>query len=104
MSFRLVLLSFSLVDIVLFAVLMYTKGYNESGVDKDMSMPLAAAIRPRELSDVCGQKHLLSEDSVFRRAIEKGVVNKGKDVTENVTGAATTNATTARVALNDIVL
>ena len=38
-----------------------------------MSMPLAAAIRPRELSDVCGQKHLLSENSVFRRAIEKGV-------------------------------
>ena len=40
-----------------------------------MSMPLAAAIRPRELSDVCGQKHLLTEDSVFRRAIEKGVVH-----------------------------
>ena len=40
-----------------------------------MSMPLAAAIRPKELSDVCGQKHLLSEDSVFRRAIEKGVVH-----------------------------
>ena len=40
-----------------------------------MSMPLAAAIRPKELSDVCGQKHLLSENSVFRRAIEKGVVH-----------------------------
>ena len=40
-----------------------------------MSMPLAAAIRPKELSDVCGQKHLLSEDSVFRRAVEKGVVH-----------------------------
>jgi len=40
-----------------------------------MSMPLAAAIRPKELSDVCGQKHLLGENSVFRRAIEKGVVH-----------------------------
>ena len=40
-----------------------------------MSMPLAAAIRPKELSDVCGQKHLLAEDSVFRRAIEKGIVH-----------------------------
>ncbi len=40
-----------------------------------MSMPLAAAIRPKELSDVCGQKHLLSEDSVFRRAIENGVAH-----------------------------
>ncbi|MBQ5782409.1 MAG: replication-associated recombination protein A [Oscillospiraceae bacterium] len=40
-----------------------------------MSMPLAAAIRPKELTDVCGQKHLLAEDSVFRRAIEKGVVH-----------------------------
>lgn len=40
-----------------------------------MSMPLAAAIRPKELSDVCGQKHLLSQDSVFRRAIENGTVS-----------------------------
>ena len=40
-----------------------------------MSMPLAAAIRPKELKDVCGQKHLLSPDSVFRRAIENGVVH-----------------------------
>lgn len=38
-----------------------------------MSIPLAAAIRPTELADVCGQKHLLSENSVFRRAIENGV-------------------------------
>ncbi len=40
-----------------------------------MSMPLAAAIRPKELSDVCGQKHLLSQNSVFRRAIENGTVS-----------------------------
>ncbi len=33
-------------------------------------MPLADKIRPRELSEVVGQKHLLSEDSVFRRVIE----------------------------------
>lgn len=32
------------------------------------------------------------------------VTNKAKDVTENVTGVATTNATSARVALNRIVL
>lgn len=39
-----------------------------------MGTPLAAAVRPKELSDVCGQKHLLSEDSVFRRAIENNTV------------------------------
>ncbi|MEG1049095.1 MAG: replication-associated recombination protein A [Oscillospiraceae bacterium] len=38
-----------------------------------MSMPLATLLRPVELEDVCGQKHLLDKDSVFRRAIENGV-------------------------------
>lgn len=39
-----------------------------------MSIPLASALRPLELDDVCGQRHLLSPDSVFRRSIENGVV------------------------------
>lgn len=38
-------------------------------------MPLAALLRPTNLDDVCGQQHLLSHDSVFRRAIENGVVS-----------------------------
>lgn len=38
-----------------------------------MNQPLADYLRPQELCDVCGQEHLLGEDSVFRRAIENGV-------------------------------
>ena len=36
--------------------------------------PLAAVLRPTTLDDVCGQKHLLSKDSVFRQAIEGGTI------------------------------
>lgn len=39
-----------------------------------MSQPLAAALRPQSLDDVCGQQHLLSKDAVFRRAVENGVI------------------------------
>lgn len=39
-----------------------------------MNIPLASALRPLELDDVCGQKHLLGADSVFRKAIENGTV------------------------------
>ena len=39
-----------------------------------MNKPLAAALRPVTLDDVCGQQHLLSEDAVFRRAIENGAI------------------------------
>ena len=39
-----------------------------------MSKPLAAALRPEKLDDVCGQKHLLNKDAVFRRAIENGAI------------------------------
>mgnify|MGYP003312825914 CR=1 FL=1 len=39
-----------------------------------MSKPLAAALRPEKLDDVCGQQHLLNKDAVFRRAIENGVI------------------------------
>ena len=37
-----------------------------------MSSPLADRIRPTELSDVVGQKHLLGEGHVLRRIIESG--------------------------------
>ncbi|MBR4036057.1 MAG: replication-associated recombination protein A [Oscillospiraceae bacterium] len=39
-----------------------------------MNKPLAAALRPEKLDDVCGQQHLLSKDAVFRRAIENGAI------------------------------
>ena len=39
-----------------------------------MSKPLAAALRPEKLDDVCGQQHLLNKDAVFRRAIENGAI------------------------------
>lgn len=35
-------------------------------------MPLADKIRPKSLDEVVGQKHLLSENSLFRRVIESG--------------------------------
>ena len=39
-----------------------------------MNKPLAAALRPETLDDVCGQQHLLKKDTVFRRAIESGII------------------------------
>ena len=39
-----------------------------------MNKPLAAALRPEKLEDVCGQQHLLNKDAVFRRAIENGAI------------------------------
>ena len=39
-----------------------------------MNKPLAAALRPESLEDVCGQQHLLNKDAVFRRAIENGAI------------------------------
>lgn len=36
----------------------------------DLSMPLAARMRPQTLAEVAGQKHLLSEGKLLRRAIE----------------------------------
>lgn len=39
-----------------------------------MNQPLAAALRPENLDDVCGQQHLLDKNSVFRRAVENGVI------------------------------
>jgi ATP-dependent protease HslVU (ClpYQ) ATPase subunit len=39
-----------------------------------VNKPLAAALRPEKLEDVCGQQHLLNKDAVFRRAIENGAI------------------------------
>ena len=39
-----------------------------------MSEPLAQRLRPRALSEVCGQQHLLGKDKVFRRTIESGSI------------------------------
>ena len=39
-----------------------------------MVEPLAQRLRPRTLGQVWGQKHLLGEGCVFRRAIESGTV------------------------------
>lgn len=37
-----------------------------------MSEPLAQRLRPRALSEVCGQQHLLGEGCVFRKTIDSG--------------------------------
>ncbi len=39
-----------------------------------MNEPLAQRLRPRTLDDVCGQKHLLGKDCLFRRTVESGRV------------------------------
>ena len=39
-----------------------------------MYQPLADALRPQELSDVCGQQHILGGDGLLRRIIESGSV------------------------------
>jgi len=39
-----------------------------------MSNPLADQMRPQDIKDMVGQSHLLSDDSVFLRVIEKGKV------------------------------
>jgi len=36
------------------------------------NQPLAERLRPKELSDFCGQEHLVGKDSVLRRVIESG--------------------------------
>lgn len=36
--------------------------------------PLAQRLRPRTLDEVCGQKHLLGKDKVFRRTVENGKI------------------------------
>lgn len=40
-----------------------------------MEKPLAELLRPSSLDEVVGQKHLLSKNAIFRKAIESGKVN-----------------------------
>ncbi len=40
-----------------------------------MNKPLAERIRPTEIDDIVGQKHLLAENTIFRKAIESGQIN-----------------------------
>ncbi len=44
--------------------------YQPTLFEKDRAEPLAARLRPRDLSEFCGQKHLLGEGKVLRRLIE----------------------------------
>ena len=39
-----------------------------------MYQPLADALRPQELAEVCGQQHILGENGLLRRIIETGTV------------------------------
>ena len=39
-----------------------------------MSVPLAERLRPRSLGEVCGQRHLLADGSVFRGCLEGGLL------------------------------
>lgn len=39
-----------------------------------LNKPLATLLRPTALDDVCGQKHLLGKNTVFRKSIENGVI------------------------------
>lgn len=39
-----------------------------------MSAPLAERLRPTELSEVCGQRHILEEGKLLRRIAESGVI------------------------------
>ncbi len=43
-------------------------------IDGLLSEPLAARLRPRDLSSYCGQKHLLGEGKVLRRLIENDTI------------------------------
>ena len=43
---------------------------DEAGVPDPAGLPLAARLRPRTLSEICGQGHILGEGKLLRRAIE----------------------------------
>lgn len=50
--------------------------YEQTGIfDRELVQPLAARLRPRNLSEVCGQKHLIGEGKVLRRLIENDSVS-----------------------------
>lgn len=84
-----------------------------------MYRPLADELRPKNLDDVCGQKHILGENAMLRRIIESGKIPNmifygpsgiGKTTVANIIAARTNrklcrlNATTASSAdIKDIV-
>lgn len=84
-----------------------------------MYRPLADELRPRDLDDVCGQKHILGEGAMLRRIVESGKIPNmifygpsgiGKTTVANIIAARTNrklcrlNATTASSAdIKDIV-
>ena len=39
-----------------------------------MSAPLADRLRPKDLSEVCGQKHILGEGKLLRKIAESGEI------------------------------
>ena len=43
--------------------------------DNPASQPLAARLRPRDLSEYIGQKHLLGEGKILRRLIEADTIS-----------------------------
>ena len=48
---------------------LYNIGKNGS---EKMRTPLADALRPKDISEVAGQRHILSEGKILRRIIESG--------------------------------
>ncbi len=44
--------------------------YQPTLFENNRAEPLAARLRPRDLSEFCGQNHLLGEGKVLRRLIE----------------------------------
>jgi putative ATPase len=43
-----------------------------TAIDTSIAVPLAAQMRPKNLADYVGQKHILEEDSPLRKTIEQG--------------------------------
>ena len=69
-----------------------------------MYQPLADALRPQELSDVCGQQHILGENGLLRRIIESGSVPNMIFYGPSGTGKTTVANLIAKTQRNDRVL
>src|SRR5262245_51339606 len=52
--------------------LFTTEEQDDAGGAVDPNAPLPARMRPRTVSELVGQEHVLGEGSVLRRAIEEG--------------------------------
>ena len=48
--------------------------YQASFFENEQSEPLAARLRPKNLSEFCGQQHLIGEGKVLRRLIQKDII------------------------------